>query len=589
MRLLESALLLLLVVCFSHAADEQVPRDDNAMYARSQSSFQLSTSTKRRVAKMWSSIEESKPIELAHRRKVAQVSSDSVNPGPDFEKRLWQSKVYDTPTINYLKYPTGFIYGTASASAQVEGAIKDDNRGPSVWDSYAHKVPGGMRNNDTFDVATNFRYLYPIDLARVAAMGVKAYSFSVSWSRVMPLGRGDVSQEGLQFYEDLVDEIKRNGMEPVATLFHWDVPLALEEDYGSFLSDQIADDFVDYAALIFTRLGEKGVKTFITFNEPQVFCGQRYGLSIQHIHNWTSIPTKVNYLCSGNLLKAHGRAHELFQELRQNKTISESSKISYKNSGSYNVPYRFHNKHDEDAVQRGIDFGLGLFSEPVHNSGNYPKIVRDEVPKAWLPELTEADQKRLKGSATFFSTDYYGSSISKATELDGGYEACVGNNSHPAWPSCTDSTTSLESGWPLGESSDITTNSWLFNTAGVLRYHLVRIKEQFDVHEGIILTEFGWAEKDEANKTEVSDLRMDVGRQRYYTEYLGETLKAIEYSGVPLLGAFLWSATSNVEWEVGLQSRFGLQSVNYTDPNLSRTYLGSFYVVRDFFKKHLHD
>lgn len=401
-------------------------------------------------------------------------------------------------------------------------------------------------------------------------------------------GRGDVSPEGLQFYEDLVEEIKRHGMEPVATLFHWDVPLALQEDYGSFLNEQIAQDFVDYASLMFTRLNQKGVKLFFTFNEPQVFCNQRFGLSIQHIHGWSEIPKNVSYLCSGNLLKAHGRAHELFQQLRQNKTIAGDCKMSYKNSGSYNVPYRNHNEDDVDSVQRNIDFGLGLFSEPIHNSGNYPKVVREEVPKEWLPELTKEDQKRLKGSANFFATDYYGSTVSRSTELDGGYKACVRNHTHPAWPVCTDTATVLESGWPLGESSDSTTETWLYSTAGVLRHHLKQIKKHFDVKEGIYLSEFGWAEKGEAAKKDLGDIMLDDGRQRYYIQYLGEALKAIEYGGIPLLGAFCWSATSNVEWEVGLESIFGLQSVNYSDPELPRTFLGSFFVVRDFFKKHLH-
>lgn len=122
--------------------------------------------------------------------------------------------------------------------------------------------------SDTFDIAVNFRYQYPLDLKRIAAMGVKTYSFSISWSRVMPLGSGYVSQEGLDFYKNLTREVQKNGMKPVATLFHWDTPLALEQDYGSFTSERIVDDFTNYAALMFKELGAEGVNTWITFNEP---------------------------------------------------------------------------------------------------------------------------------------------------------------------------------------------------------------------------------------------------------------------------------------------------------------------------------
>lgn len=169
---------------WSRPIDKAVAKQSYADY---KSGYRLSYKTKERVTNMWHRIEKLRPVQVAARNEVIRAP-ENVDPGPDIKDRLWRSDVIATPTITYLKFPVGFVYGTASAAAQVEGAVKADNRGPSVWDSFAHLVPGGMRNNDTFDVATNFRYLYPLDLARVRAMGVKAYSFSVSWSRVMPLG-----------------------------------------------------------------------------------------------------------------------------------------------------------------------------------------------------------------------------------------------------------------------------------------------------------------------------------------------------------------------------------------------------------------
>lgn len=273
--------------------------------------------------------------------------------------------------------------------------------------------------------------------------------------------------------------------------------------------------------------------------------------------------------------------------MRNNGTLHSDSIISYKNSGAVNAPYNESSQADWDNIERQINFGLGLFAEPIHGSGNYPEVVQKEVPKEWLPELTADDQKRLSGSADFFATDYYNSAVSKHLN-DTTNGQCIGNNTHPSWPNCAESSYTLSNGWALGEQfPDKTCAAWLTATAGMLSRHLEYIAKRWPTRKGIYVTEFGWAEKDEAAKTEAYDIRMDDGRQNYYSSYLNELLLAVNRNNTPVSGVYMWSATSNVEWEVGLEPRFGLQSVDYKSPELTRTYLGSFYLVRDFMRKHL--
>ena len=185
------------------------------------------------------------------------------------------------------KFPAGFWWGVASAAYQVEGAAKDEGRGPSIWDVLLHRVTGYSVANQTGDIADNQYYLYkqgqylclPVhslladcetDIARIAALGVKTYSFSISWSRVFPFGNGPINELALAHYDDVIDTCIEYGVEPAVTLYHWDMPLNLQNTYGGWLGPQIVDDFVAYARVIFGRYGNK-VPRWFTVNEPIVF------------------------------------------------------------------------------------------------------------------------------------------------------------------------------------------------------------------------------------------------------------------------------------------------------------------------------
>lgn len=279
--------------------------------------------------------------------------------------------------------------------------------------------------------------------------------------------------------------------------------------------------------------------------------------------------------------------NELFRRYQSSGQIPKDSTLTYKNSGGLNVPYDSSSKADQVAVERNIDFGLGLYAEPIHNDWHdWPVRVKREVPSEWLPTITKQDKQRLNGSADWFASDYYSSAIQKSLVYEDRH-ACYGNPNHASWPDCSTGSDTLADGSSItvGPSSDSTTSSWLTMTPDAFGNHLAYLQQRWPTPQGIAITEFGWAEKGQAYKSG-NDLVNDWGRQKYYKEYLKQIVRAVQ-QGVRIKGAYLWSGTNNVEWEVGMDPRFGVQSVATKDPNLTRTYLGSAYVVKDFFRKYL--
>lgn len=326
---------------------------------------------------------------------------------------------------------------------------------------------------------------------------------------------------------------------------------------------------------------------WVSHNEPQTNCGNRYLRALAGVYGYESAPASARWVCSGVTLKAHGAMNELMGRLRKSGTLRPGAALSFKNSGSLNVPFDRASAADRAANERGMEFSLGLFSDPVYSDGHdYPAVVKKEVPAAWLPTLTEQDKARLRDSAQYFASDWYSSAITQALP-DDEYKACAGNVSNSAWPNCASSPMTMKDGWPLGTAWPDLSCNWMSNTPGQFRNHLAYVAKRWPAPQGVVVTEIGWPERDEANKTETWDVLQDTGRQKYYAEHLNQIVESVTQDHVNISGAWLWSATPNVEWEVGKLPRFGTSSINYTDPTLPRTYMGSAYVVRDFFKKHL--
>nr|BCO16663.1 beta-glycosidase [eukaryotic synthetic construct] len=533
------------------------------------------------LANLWSQVEVDIPVESPRISAVPPLNKTfSVPKTPVLPNSLQDHLPKD------VKAPEGFAWGVASVAQQYEGAVKADGRGPSHWDFLCHRNPSSCTNY-TSDITDLGRYYYKNDLARMAAMGITHYSFSVSWTRVVPFGKkgSPVSNEGLDYYEDICKTALSFGIKPVITLFHWDTPANLLFEYGGFLNGTIVDDYYYYADIVFRRLG-KYAETFFTFNEPRVYCSEYTGPPFDAYYERYGLNSSTApYPCSYNLLRAHGAAVGRYRALVKEGSI-KSGEIAFKNDDSYQLPQNPDSDADKRAAKRHFDFYIGIFSQPVYGNGYYPETVRNTISERFLPEFTAAEREQIQGSADFYAIDGYRTNIASAAP--NGIDACLRNASDPNWPVCQDNSNTGQyatlEGFALGPPADPNAN-WLYNTAPYLRYQFKVLKENFN-YKKIYLTEFGFAEPFSYLRQDLYALLYDTDRTAYYQDYLAQCMLAIKEDGIPLAGVFAWSFVDNFEWGSGLEQRFGMQYVNYTDPDLPRTFKLSFLAYRDFIKNH---
>ncbi|TGO83305.1 hypothetical protein BPOR_0667g00040 [Botrytis porri] len=479
-----------------------------------------------------------------------------------------------TPKNESWKFPSGFWWGVASAAYQIEGAVADEGRGPSVWDVFTHNAAAIETSfGDTGDVGDNQYYLYKQDIARIAALGVPYYSFSISWSRILPFGKGPVNELGLQHYEDLIDTCIEYGVQPVVTLFHWDTPLFLQNSYGGWLSPNIVEDFVTYSKIVFSRFGNK-VPHWFTVNEPIEFCGQ-YPFPPGHFTP-TTIPSEQQpYYCGHHALLAHAESYHLFKSLGLNGTLS------FKNNGGYKIPLT-NSSEDAVATQRAWDFKEGWFANPIYINGDYPPYLKtylDTIPLTF----NESQKALINGTADLFAHDAYTSSYYMAP--DSGIDACTSNSSHILFPGCFNVTNVNADGWLIGAAAD-PYSSWLHIATDWVPTFLKYIQDTWPSRAGIAVSEFGFSEPYEYQKTSLSDIRSDARRTLYYKQYMEAILLAIS-EGVNVAGCLAWSIMDNLEWGSGYHVKFGMQYVNFTTGE--RYYKSSFFEYVNAFKLYAED
>ncbi|KAJ3734056.1 glycoside hydrolase superfamily [Lentinula guzmanii] len=478
-----------------------------------------------------------------------------------------------------LKFPKGFLFGVASAAYQVEGAVKDEGKGPSVWDCFLRALDKLLTRYFLTilpaDVVDLHYYLYKEDVARIAALGINSHSFSISWARIFPFGAADspVNQEGIDHYADVIATHLKSNVTPVVTLFHWDPPLALSAYYGGFASPNIVDDFIHYAKTVFTAYNGS-VHTWYTFNEPQVFCSELGSFPFN-----LTLPNGVNssnaqFQCSYYLLKAHAGAVKAFREMHI------TGEIAFKSADYVGMPWRTNNTEDVDAVERHAAFGIGIFADPVYTTGDWPQILKDTLPPDYLPRFTEEESKEILGESDFFAIDAYRTYWNTAPPE--GIGACVKNLSDPLWPSCNLEVMVDLNGWASGPASDPLT-PWLQATPQFLRTSFKEYHRRWPAPK-IYFSEFGFTQPFEGLRTpaELSQITEDPERTNYYMTYLGELLLSIHEDGIPVEGAFAWAIMDNAEWNSGLSARFGIQYVNYSSPNLERSYKRSAFALCKF-------
>lgn len=307
------------------------------------------------------------------------------------------------------RYP--FAFGLGTSSYQVEGAVQEGGRGISVWDTFAH-APGKTRHGETGDLADDVYHRFRDDVELMKAAGLRNYRFSVAWPRILPNGTGQINWEGVKFYSDLVDALLAACITPLVTLFHWDTPQQLQDEYGGWASPRIVDDFADYAEVMFRALGDR-VKHWTTLNEPHSFCQLGYGYGI-HAPGIKS-DSEVHW-CAYHSSLAHAAAVERF------RGIVPGAKIGLATPIHYYFPFDASSKEDEEAVMRANDWQYGIYIDPIYK-GDLPQRVRQELP--WLPVYNQRQKRMLAASRPdYFGFNYYTSkAISNRPSSPPGYYA----------------------------------------------------------------------------------------------------------------------------------------------------------------------
>ncbi len=418
-----------------------------------------------------------------------------------------------------LRFPKGFLWGCATAAYQIEGAPAADGKGPSIWDRYAH-TPGMMANGDHGDVACDHYHRFREDIALMKQLGMQAYRFSLSWARIVPQGTGPVNPAGLRFYSDLIDELLRQGIEPMVTLFHWDLPAALD-DRGGWLNRDSADWFAEYARVVFQAFDGR-VKKWITINEPWVVSDGGY-------LNGTIAPGHRNRfeapIASHNLMRAHGAAVKTYRETGK-YVIGLAVNIEPKYPAS---------PSDEDiaATRRATAYMNEQYLDPAP-LGHYPPELREIFGAAW-PDWPEADFKLIRQPVDFLGINYY-------------TRAVVRHDDHRFLKADTVKQAEAihtETNWEVFPQGFTDTLLWVRQRYGGIPLYI---------------TENGAAFPDppHAKDGHVHDpLRVD-----YLQKHLMAMHEAIRL-GVDVRGYMVWSFMDNLEWSLGYAKRFGIVHVNF--------------------------
>ncbi|TKY67441.1 Beta-glucosidase 12 [Spatholobus suberectus] len=460
--------------------------------------------------------------------------------------------ILDVSSLNRTSFPPGFIFGTASSAYQYEGAANEGGRGPSTWDTFTHKYPEKILDRSNGDVAVDQYHRYKEDVGIMKYMNTDAYKFSISWSRILPKGKvsAGINQEGIEYYNNLINELLANDLLPFVTLFHWDLPQALQDDYGGFLSRHIINDFQDYAELCFKEFGDR-VKHWITFNEP-----------------WSYSMGSEPYMSSHYQLLAHAAAVKIY---KNNYQASQNGLIGISLNCHWFIPFS-NDTLDHQAAQRALDFMFGWFMQPL-TTGNYPKIMQSLLGSR-LPNFTREQSKLLIGSFDFIGLNYY------TTYYAAHIPHPINNTSNTSYLQDTHvNLTTERNGTPIGPRA---ASFWLYVYPRGLRELLSYIKMKYS-NPVIYITENGMDESNDPTLT-LEEALMDTYRIDYFYRHLYYILIAIK-AGVKVQGYFAWSLLDNFEWNAGYTLRFGINLVDYKD-NLKRHQKLSAHWFRNFLQKY---
>ncbi|XP_058225191.1 beta-glucosidase 12-like isoform X2 [Rhododendron vialii] len=461
-------------------------------------------------------------------------------------------------SFNRTSFPPGFVFGTASSAYQFEGAWKEGGKGPSIYDIFTHKYPKKFANRSNGDVADDFYHRNKEDVQLMKFMGMDGFRFSISWTRLLPNGKlsGGVNKEGVAFYNHLIDELISNGLKPFVTMFHWDLPQALEDEYGGFLSPRIVEDFANFTELCYKEFGDR-VKHWITINEPWTYASQGYdigALAPGRCSAWRNNDCPAGdsatepYIVAHHMLLCHGAAVKVYKEKYQ---ASQKGQIGITLVSQWYVPYS-NSKPNIAAAQRALDFMYGWFIHPL-TYGDYPETMRSIVGKR-LPKFTPEQVKLVKGSFDFIGLNYYSGNFASNDPS--------ANSVNDSYSSDSLANLTVERHGKLIGTPTAVSIFYIFPKG--LQELLIYTKEKYN-NPVIYITENGMGD---ANNVTAKEGVKDYLRIDFYRRHLGAVQNAIK-AGVKVKGFFAWAFLDNFEWGSGYTLRFGLGYVDYHD-NLKR-------------------
>jgi len=473
-------------------------------------------------------------------------------------------------------FPAGFKWSCATASYQIEGAWNKDGKGLNIWDEFSHyrgPAPDGSSQPNPIDPESDCA-VKPCqcmvdechngddacrsydnverDIELLVGLKVKSYRFSLSWSRLIPDGKTFTSpnQKGIDYYDSLINGLIDNGIIPMVTLYHWDLPSALQTDScKGWLCKKTIEHFENYSRFCYQTFGDR-VKYWITLNEPAVFSDAG--------HNYCEMAPGI---CGGNELGRQARHNSLLAHAKAYRVYENEFKTQQKgqcgitlNSG-YSQPEDPNNEKDVLASETAMSLYLGWWADPIYKAGDYSQVMKDALNREseWNAyyELSEAEKSEIKGSSDFFGLNHYGSDIVRWND-----NAPYGVE---YMPRC--------------EEWKTTGSAWLFPVPWAFRSLLNFIDEHYDSQQyPIFVTENGLSSRDSTgagigNGTDMAPNLNDQFRIDFYNEYIGQMQRAIDEDGVNVEAYTAWSLMDNFEWARGYTERFGLHWVNYTDPN----------------------
>lgn len=492
---------------------------------------------------------------------------------------------FEPRPVEELPLPSNFFWGTATAAYQIEGAAFEDGKGKSIWDTFSHLEPS-RTNGDNGDVACDHYNRMSEDLDLMASYDVDVYRFSIAWSRVIPLGGRDdeINENGIAFYNKLIDGLLARGIEPIVTLYHWDVPQELYNRYGAFLNTvEFKADFERYAKLCFSRFGDRA-KQWVTFNEPYIISifGHHSGVlapghNAANGNDSQTEPWRVGH----TIILSHATVVDLYTREFQ---PSQKGTISIVLNGHFYEPWDTTSEEHQAAAQRRLEFYIGWFADPIFLGQNYPAQMRARLGPR-LPEFTTEEMtflRRLAPLNAFYGMNHYSTKFARALPGPPAEDDCTGNVEELA---------TNNEGKRIGPVSGM---AWLCVAPDGFRKLLNWVWNRY--HVPIIVTENGCPCPGESQMAPEQAVN-DTFRIRYLGLYLDAISRAIYEDGVEVQGYCAWSLMDNfgmflvlipalfsftltdcyLEWSAGYGPRYGITHVNYKTmartPKKSASYL----------------